>query len=79
MQMKGSLILSHQKGFIERKTRLYFYPSVDENIEPDKIYQVALYASYNEIQQLINLQNHVPDSFKILDMTLFEALKRTLF
>ena len=79
MKMKGSLILSHQKGFSEGGSRLRFYPTADDNIYPDKIYQVALCASYYQIQQLINLQNHVPDSFKILDMTLFEAMKQTLF
>lgn len=79
MKLKGSLILSHQKGFAERGSRLRFYPIADENIKPDKIYQVALSASYNQIQQLINLQNHVPDSFEILDMTVFEAMKRMLF
>ena len=79
VQMKGSLILSHQKGFTERGSRLRFYPMADEKIEPEKVYQVALSASYSEIQQLINLQNYVPDSFEILDMTVFEAMKRTLF
>lgn len=79
MQMKGSLILSHQKGLAERGSRLRFYPAADENINPDKVYQVSLSASYNQIQQLINLQNHVPDSFEILDFTVFEAMKRILF
>jgi poly(3-hydroxybutyrate) depolymerase len=79
MQMKGSLILSHQKGFADTGSRLCFYPAADEKIEPEKVYQVALSASYSEIQQLINLQNHVPDSFEILDMTVFEAMKRMLF
>lgn len=79
MKMKGSLILSHQKGFSERGLPLRFYPAADEKIDPDRTYQVALSAVYFEIQQLINLQNHVPDSFKILDMTTFEALKRSLF
>jgi hypothetical protein len=79
IKMKGSLILSHQKGFAERKSPLRFYPAADEKIAPDRIYQVALSASYPQIQQLINLQNHVPDSFEILDMTMFEAMKWTLF
>ncbi len=79
MQMKGSLILSHQNGFVERKSQLRFYPTADEKIDPEKVYQVALSASYSEIQQLINLQNYVPDSFKILDMTTFEAIERILF
>jgi predicted peptidase len=79
MQMKGALILSHQKGFAERGSRLRFYPATDENIEPEKIYQMALSASYYQIQQLINLQNYVPESFEILDMTEFEAMKRILF
>jgi hypothetical protein len=77
--MKGSLILNHQKGFAEKGSRLRFYPMADENIEPEKVYQVALSASYSEIQQLINLQNHVPSSFEILDMTMFEAMARILF
>ncbi|MDZ7288349.1 MAG: carbohydrate binding domain-containing protein [candidate division KSB1 bacterium] len=79
MKMKGALILSHQKGFAERESRLRFYPTADMNIDPDGIYQVALSALYPQIQQLINLQNHVPDSFEILDMTQFEAMKRILF
>jgi hypothetical protein len=79
MKMKGALILSHQKGFAERGLPLRFYPAADEKIAPDRIYQVALSAVYFQIQQLINLQNHVPDSFEILDMTTFEAMQQTLF
>jgi hypothetical protein len=79
MQMKGALILSHQKGFADKGSPLRFYPVADEKINPEKIYQVALSASYSEIQQLINLQQHVPDSFEILDMSVFEAMQQRLF
>jgi hypothetical protein len=79
MKMKGALILSHQKGFAEKGLPLRFYQVANEKIEPDRTYQVALSAVYFQIQQLINLQNHVPDSFEILDTTTFEAMQQTLF
>lgn len=79
MQMNGALILSHQKGFAEKGLPLRFYPAADEKIAPDRIYRVAMSTVYFEIQQLINLQNHVPDAFEILDMTTFEAMQQTLF
>ncbi|MBN2091528.1 carbohydrate binding domain-containing protein [candidate division KSB1 bacterium] len=79
LQMKGSRLLSYQKGFSAKESNLYFYPAIDEKIEPEKTYQVAMSASYPLIQQLINSQNNVPDSFKILDMTVFDAMRRMMF
>jgi dienelactone hydrolase len=80
MQMKGELILSHQKGFSQGGTGLRFYPAAEvANLDPTKIYQVAMSASYFTVQQLINLQNYVPDPFVITDTTIFEAMKRFLF
>jgi hypothetical protein len=69
--MKGSLILSHQKGFLDGGTQVRFFPPADKNTDPDRIYRVALLASGDLIRQLVNLQKHVPDSFSITDFTLF--------
>ncbi len=78
VQMKGSLLLSYQKGFAEKRFNLRFYPAIEEKIDSEKVYQVAMSASYSQIQQLINLQNQVPDSFMITNMTVFEAMQRIL-
>jgi hypothetical protein len=78
-EMKGSLILSHQKGFSDGGGRIRFYPPAGEKTYPDKTYRIALPASFDLIRSLINLQNHVPDNFEITDFTIFEAMKQRLF
>ncbi len=77
--LKGAQLLNYQKGFTEKRSNLRFYPAIDEKIDPEKVYQVALSASIPQIQQLINLQNQVPDSFMMTNMTVFEAIHRLLF
>lgn len=79
VQLKGVRLLAYQQLLSERGLNLRFYPLVDRNIIPDRMYQVALPSSYYEIQQLINLQQYVPDFFKITDMTVFEAMRKMLF
>jgi predicted esterase len=79
LQMKGALIVKYQQSFNQSGTGLRFYPTVPQTINPDQTYQIALGASYFEIQQLINLQHYVPDSFQITDITMFEVMKRILF
>jgi hypothetical protein len=79
VQMKGSLLLSYQKGFAEKRFNLRFYPAIEEKIDSEKVYQVAMSASYSQIQQLINLQNQVPDSFMITNMTVFKAIERMMY
>ena len=78
-QMKGALLLDYQHGFNEGGSGLRFYPTIPQNIDPDRIYQIAVSASYFEVQQLINLRQRVPDSFEINDITLFDIIKRMLF
>jgi hypothetical protein len=79
LRMKGAFILNYQQGFNENGIGLRFYPAIPQNINPDKTYQIAVSASYFEIQQLINLRHTVPDPFEITDVTLFEIIKRMLF
>ena len=79
MKMKGSTITAHQQGFVKAGLPFHFYPAVDEKIDPERIYQVAMAATFWQIQQMINLQNHVPDFFQLQNVTVFEAMKRTLF
>ena len=51
-----------------------YYPSVFALFQMNKAD-----SAFVELQQLINLQNHVPDSFEIFNLTVFEAMKRMLF
>jgi len=78
-RMTGADILSHQKGFDGQGSRFRFIPAPDGNVDPDKTYQVAVAATTYHIRELINLRNQVPDSYKILDMTEFDVIKRMLF
>lgn len=79
VQLKGAQLLNYQKSFAERRSNLRFYPAIDEKIDPEKVYQVALSTSFPQIQQLINLQNQVPDSFSMTNMTVFKAIERMMF
>jgi predicted esterase len=79
MKMKGSEIHSYQQGFAKTGSSLHFYPAVDEKIDPDKIYQVAMAVSFDPLQKLINLQNRVPEAFRMLDLTVYKAMQQILF
>jgi hypothetical protein len=78
-QIKGTRLQLYQQNIAERGLRLRFYPPVDSSINPDRNYQIALPATYFEIQQLINLQQIIPDFFTITDLTVFEAMRQMLF
>jgi hypothetical protein len=79
VQIAGSRLLGYQQTITERGLNLRFYPLIDQSIKPDRTYQVSLPSSYNEIQQLINLQQYVPEYFEIMDKTVFDAMKQILF
>jgi pimeloyl-ACP methyl ester carboxylesterase len=51
----------------------------DTSLTADKNYRIVMNASFYEMQQVIRVLGRVPDSFTICDITLFEAMKRTLF
>ncbi len=78
-RVKGSEMQSYQQDFSKAGLPFHFYPTVDDKIEPEKIYVVGMTAGYWQIQQLINLHKRIPESFEMLDVTLFEAMQRTLF
>ncbi len=79
VQINGTRLLGYQQAISERGLNLRFYPLVDQAIKPERNYQVSLPSSYYEIQQLINLQPFVPDSFEIMNTTVFEAMRQMLF
>ncbi len=79
LTMTGDQILSYQQDFLKAGNQFFFFPAVDDKIVPEKTYRIALMASYYQIQQLVNLKHQVPDSFEILDLTLFTAMKQVLF
>jgi pimeloyl-ACP methyl ester carboxylesterase len=51
----------------------------DTSFLAGKKYRIVLNASFDEMQQIINALKRVPDSITLCDITLFDALKRTLF
>jgi hypothetical protein len=79
VRLKGERLLQYQQVMTQQGSNLHFYPQVDQSVKPDHYYQLVLTASFYEIQQLINLQQFVPEYFTILDLTLFEAMKQILF
>jgi predicted esterase len=79
MDLTGGEITQLQQAFAKAGLPFHFYPAVDDRIDPGKIYQVAMAASFDQVQQLVNHLNHPPLSFRLSDITVFSALKQKLF
>jgi hypothetical protein len=80
MEMKGTELLDYRRGFAEARSRYRFFPEPDSaSLSSDRTYRVAMDASFDIMNQLINLRNRVPSPFDIIDETSFDAIRRNLF
>jgi poly(3-hydroxybutyrate) depolymerase len=81
MNLKGSEILDYRSAFAaDNRTGLRFLPEPkDGTIDPGRTYRVALEATFDVIQQLINSRHRVPDGFEITDIRTCDAIRRALF
>ena len=79
VEMTGAEIRDIEQVLAKRQAPLRVYPQVEAGIEPAKNYRVALPLSFHLMGQLNALVRRVPDSFQVLDLTLFKAMEQVLF
>lgn len=78
--LKGSELLDHDAGFKSQGSGLRFLPEPNEGeIAPGRSYRVAMPASFDIMQRLINLRNRVPADFELTDVKSRQAVQRYLF
>jgi poly(3-hydroxybutyrate) depolymerase len=80
LNMTGAELLDYQAGFTGNRSSLHFLPEPKEGaVLPGRTYRVALEATFDVIQQTINLRNRVPAGFEITDLRACDAVRRYLF
>ncbi|MDM7926466.1 MAG: hypothetical protein QUS35_10665 [bacterium] len=78
--MKGSELLDHDAGFKGQGSGMRFLPEPKEGeVIPGRTYRVAMEASFDIMQRLINLRNRVPADFELTDVKVRQAIQRYLF
>lgn len=78
--LKGSELLDHDAGFKGQGSGMRFLPEPKEGeIVPGRTYRVAMEASFDIMQRLINLRNRVPADFELTDVKVRQAVQRYLF
>jgi pimeloyl-ACP methyl ester carboxylesterase len=80
MELKGAELIPFRNGLAKNNSTFRLEPVPnDSSIMAERIYRIVLSAAFDQMQMIINVLNRVPDSFVMSDITLFEAMKRTLF
>jgi pimeloyl-ACP methyl ester carboxylesterase len=78
--LKGSELLDVKAGFSSQGSGMRFFPEPKEgDVIPGRTYRVAMEASFDIMQRLINLRNRVPADFELTDMKAWQAVQRYLF
>jgi pimeloyl-ACP methyl ester carboxylesterase len=80
MQVTGAELATLRQETLKSESGVQLLPASDDKYaDAQKTYRVVMSASFDKMQQVIQMLNHVPSDFTISDVTLFEAMKQTLF
>jgi len=80
LELRGAELIAFRNGLAKNNSVFRLEPVPDDSsITADRPYRIVLSAAFEQMQMIINALNRVPDSFEMSDITLFEAMKRTLF
>lgn len=80
VELNGAELAALRKETLKSGSGVQLLPASDNTFfSAEKTYRVVMSASFDKMQQVIRMLNRVPSDFTNSDVTLFEAMKQTLF